>query len=133
MKEVGAGFAQAVSPTASAAPARRSLRGHRRRPPPSSTIGLDTIARPRVKPARRGRVGTRSPGGEPAAMRHAPPKRRPLPTGAPRARATLLCDAAVETGDGGAMAAAERITLGPLHNPVRGLLHGSAALASLAV
>ena len=26
-----------------------------------------------------------------------------------------------------------RITLGPLHNPVRGLLHGSAALASLAV
>lgn len=31
------------------------------------------------------------------------------------------------------MATAERITLGPLHNPVRGLLHGSAALASLAV
>jgi hemolysin III len=31
------------------------------------------------------------------------------------------------------MAAAERITLGPLHHPVRGGLHGSAALASLAV
>jgi len=31
------------------------------------------------------------------------------------------------------MATAERISLGPLRNPVRGLLHGSAALASLAV
>src|SRR5262245_18663795 len=31
------------------------------------------------------------------------------------------------------MATRGRITLGPLDNPVRGLLHGSAALASLAV
>jgi hemolysin III len=39
----------------------------------------------------------------------------------------------MRTGGEDAMAAAERITLGPLRNPVRGLLHGSAALASLAL